>query len=161
METINDIIINAKSSFLKDKSNIQKSLFFFIYEIIIENKSDKTFQLMSRHWEISDANKNTQIIDGEGVVGERPILKPGDSFNYNSFCPIKTEFGTMSGFYIFKEHSTDSLFKAIIPEFVLVATIIFSNFFDLDTLSIISCSNGILFTLSITFPGNLLDCILA
>ena len=121
MDTIKDISINAKSSFLKDKSNLQKSLYFFIYEIIIENKSDETFQLMSRHWKISDANDNTQIIEGEGVVGERPILKPGDSFSYNSFCPIKTEFGTMSGFYIFKENSTGNLFKAIIPEFVLVA----------------------------------------
>ena len=120
METINDIIINAKSSFLKDKSNIQKSLFFFIYEININNKSDNVFQLMSRHWEISDANGNTQVIEGEGVVGERPILKPGDSFSYNSFCPIKTEFGTMKGFYIFREDSTGTLFKAIIPEFILV-----------------------------------------
>ena len=120
METISNILINTKSSFMKDRSNIQKSLFFFIYEIIIKNKSDKTFQLMSRYWKISDANENTQIIEGEGVVGERPILKPGDSFNYNSFCPIKTEFGTMSGYYIFREDSTGNLFKVIIPEFVLV-----------------------------------------
>ena len=120
METINDIIINAKSSFLKDKSNVQESLYFFIYEININNKSDNVFQLMSRHWEISDANGNTQVIEGEGVVGERPILKPGDSFSYNSFCPIKTEFGTMSGFYTFEEQETGVLYKGIIPEFALV-----------------------------------------
>ena len=121
MEFIKNIKIEAKSIFLNDKSNIEKSLYFFMYKITIINNSDKTFQLMSRYWEITDANGIAQTIEGEGVVGERPILKPGESFTYNSFCPIKTEFGTMSGFYTFKDDLTGNLQKAKIPEFMLVA----------------------------------------
>tara|TARA_Y100000994_G_scaffold244488_1_gene244412 strand:+ start:488 stop:868 length:381 start_codon:yes stop_codon:yes gene_type:complete len=121
MEFIKNIKIEAKSIFLNDKSNIEKSLYFFMYKITIINNSDKTFQLMSRYWEITDANGTAQTIEGEGVVGERPILKPGESFTYNSFCPIKTEFGTMSGFYTFKDDLTGNLQKAKIPEFMLVA----------------------------------------
>ncbi len=120
MEIIKNINIESKSFFLDNKSNIEKSLYFFMYEITITNNSDITFQLMSRHWEITDANGQSQTIKGEGVVGERPILKPGESFSYNSFCPIKTEFGTMTGFYSFKDNSTGNLQKAQIPEFMLV-----------------------------------------
>ena len=120
MEIIKNINIESKSFFLDNKSNIEKSLYFFMYEITITNNSDITFQLMSRHWEITDANGQSQTIKGEGVVGERPILKPGESFSYNSFCPIKTEFGTMTGSYTFKNNSTGNLQKAQIPEFMLV-----------------------------------------
>ena len=120
MDIIKNINIESKSFFLDNKSNIEKSLYFFMYEITITNNSDITFQLMSRHWEITDANGQSQTIKGEGVVGERPILKPGESFSYNSFCPIKTEFGTMTGSYTFKNNSTGNLQKAQIPEFMLV-----------------------------------------
>ena len=92
-----------------------------MYKVTILNQSDKTIQLINRHWNISDANENVQIVKGEGVIGEKPIMKPNTSFEYNSFCPIKTEFGKMSGFYTFKEKETNNLFKGIIPEFILVA----------------------------------------
>ena len=120
MKTIDEIKINAKSSFISDKSSIKKSIYFFMYRVTIINNSDKKLQLTNRHWHISDANDNTQVIDGEGVIGEQPILNPGDSFKYTSFCPIKTEFGTMSGYYTFKEVYTSELYKGIIPEFILV-----------------------------------------
>ena len=120
MEILDKIKINVKSSFISDKSSIKKSIYFFMYRVTIVNNSDKKLQLTNRHWHISDANDNTQVIDGEGVIGERPILNPGDSFKYSSFCPIKTEFGTMSGYYTFKEVYTGELYKGIIPKFILV-----------------------------------------
>ena len=121
MEILDQIKITAKSSFLKDKSRVQESIYFFMYKITILNNSDKKIQLINRHWHISDANKNTQVIDGEGVIGKQPILNNGDSFQYTSFCPIKTEFGTMSGYYTFKEVDTGELYKGIIPKFILVS----------------------------------------
>ena len=120
METLNQIRINVKSSFISDKSSIKKSIYFFMYKVTIINNSDETLQLINRHWHISDANDNTQVINGEGVIGQQPILKPKDSFQYSSFCPIKTEFGTMSGFYTFRKVDTNDLYKGIIPKFILV-----------------------------------------
>ena len=120
MHILDDIKIHVESFFLENKSNIEKSLYFFMYKVTISNHTDKTIQLLRRHWDICDANGNLQITEGEGVIGEQPIMKPSTSFQYNSFCPLKTEFGKMSGFYIFEEEGTDNLFKGIIPEFLLV-----------------------------------------
>ena len=120
MTILKDIDISTEAFFLDNKSNIEKSIYFFMYKIFISNKTNKTIQLISRHWDICDANGNIDIIEGEGVIGEQPLMNPSDSFEYNSFCPLKTEFGKMSGFYIFKEVETGNLFKAIIPEFSLV-----------------------------------------
>jgi len=121
MKILDQIKINVKSSFLKDKSSIKESVYFFMYKVTIVNNTDKKIQLINRHWHISDANKNTQVIDGEGVIGQQPILNISDSFEYTSFCPIKTEFGTMSGYYTFKEINTNKLYKGIIPKFILVS----------------------------------------
>ena len=120
MDILDDIKINVEAFFLENKSDIEKSLYFFMYKVTILNKSDKTIQLLSRHWEICDANGDINIIEGEGVIGEQPVMKPGTSFQYNSFCPLKTEFGKMTGFYIFEEDGTKNLFKGVIPEFSLV-----------------------------------------
>ena len=120
MDILDNIKINVEAFFLENKSDIEKSLYFFMYKVTILNKSDKTIQLLSRHWDICDANGNINIIEGEGVIGEQPIMKPESSFQYNSFCPLKTEFGKMTGFYIFEEDGTKNLFKGLIPEFLLV-----------------------------------------
>jgi len=120
MDILDDIKINVEAFFLENKSDIEKSLYFFMYKVTISNKSDKIIQLLSRHWEICNANGDINIIEGEGVIGEQPIMKPGSSFQYNSFCPLKTEFGKMTGFYVFKEEGTKNLFKGVIPEFSLV-----------------------------------------
>ena len=120
MDILDNIKINVEAFFLENKSDIEKSVYFFMYKVTISNQTDKTIQLLSRHWDICDANGDIDIIEGEGVIGEQPIMKPGDSFQYNSFCPLKTEFGKMSGFYIFEEEGTENLFKGLIPEFALV-----------------------------------------
>ena len=120
MDILDNIKIDVKAFFLDNKSDIGRSLYFFMYKVTISNQTNKTLQLLRRHWHIYDANGNVQTIKGEGVIGEQPIMIPNTSFQYNSFCPIKTEFGKMSGFYIFEEKGTRDLFKGIIPEFSLV-----------------------------------------
>ena len=115
MDILDDIKIDVEAFFLENKSEIGRSLYFFMYKVTISNHTDKTIQLLSRYWNICDANGSVQIIEGEGVIGEQPIMEPNASFQYNSFCPLKTEFGKMSGFYTFKEEETNNLFKGIIP----------------------------------------------
>ena len=66
----------------------------------IQNKGSKRVKLLSRHWDISDGSGNKKQIDGDGVVGKNPIINPGEMFKYKSYCPLKTEFGFMSGFIL-------------------------------------------------------------
>jgi ApaG protein len=72
---------------------------FFLYTILISNEGEDTVQLLSRHWIITDATGRTEEVRGEGVVGEQPVLSPGDSFEYTSGCPLTTPFGEMRGTY--------------------------------------------------------------
>ena len=94
-----EIDINVETAYLSEKSNLQVPIYFFAYFIEIENNSSTTIQLLNRHWEINDANGNTEVVSGPGVIGRQPIIKADSSFKYNSFCPLKTEFGFMQGFY--------------------------------------------------------------
>ena len=73
--------------------------YVFTYRITIENLSDQTIQLMNRHWYIHDANRSMKEVEGDGVVGEHPHLKPGDGFRYTSGTVLKTPVGSMHGFY--------------------------------------------------------------
>ena len=114
-----DIVINARSKYINDKSSIDNSVYFFSYNVIIKNSSHEDIKLLTRHWDILDAHGNLQVINGEGVIGKTPIIKKGDSFEYSSFCPLKTEFGSMKGFYMFKNRKGDKI-KSIIPEFSLI-----------------------------------------
>jgi ApaG protein len=72
---------------------------FFLYTVTIANESDVTVQLLTRHWIISDANGRVEEVKGPGVVGEQPVLQPGESFTYTSGCPLQTPFGSMKGTY--------------------------------------------------------------
>ena len=119
IKELSKIRIIPKSNFLDERSDKTKHLYFFVYNIQILNESDKTYQLLSRYWEITDSNQNKQIIKGDGVVGEQPIIEPKHRYSYNSFCPLKTQFGTMKGYYIFRENLSGDECKVKIPEFVL------------------------------------------
>ncbi len=72
---------------------------FFLYRIRISNNGPDPVQLLNRHWVITDANGNVEEVRGPGVIGEQPQLAPGESFEYTSFCPLSTPFGTMEGSY--------------------------------------------------------------
>ena len=114
-----NIVIEIKSTFLPQFSDYNKPEFIFAYYITIINNEKESIKLLERHWEITDANSNTRIVDGKGVVGEQPIIKYGETYRYNSFCPLPTEFGKMSGYYKMKNEK-GHFFKTKIPAFNLI-----------------------------------------
>ena len=82
-----------------ERSLPEESYFFFEYRVTISNLSRKTVQLISRKWIINDSNGNVETVEGPGVIGQQPILAPGESFQYRSFCPLNTAVGSMHGSY--------------------------------------------------------------
>ena len=94
-----EIEVLAKPSYLADQSDPAKSQFVFAYAITIVNTGNVTVQLISRHWVITDAEHRVQEVKGLGVVGQQPVLKPGERFEYTSGASIPTAVGTMRGTY--------------------------------------------------------------
>jgi ApaG protein len=109
---------NFEGTFYKN----YKIHFAFGYRITIENQSKDSVQLSSRFWKIKDALNKTEIVQGEGVVGKKPVLKPGESYKYNSGCLLTSPFGAMSGYYNMVNFTSTSKFKVAIPSFKLSAT---------------------------------------
>ena len=110
--------ITVRPQFLPDYSDPSEKCFMFAYTVTIKNTGEATAQLISRHWIITDANNQVEEVEGEGVVGEQPILQPGEAFEYTSGCPLATPVGSMRGTY----HcvgADGTRFEASIPEFVL------------------------------------------
>ncbi len=91
----------------------------FRYLITIENQSNEIIQLLRRHWEIIESTKPTQIVDGPGVVGKKPIIKTGQMVQYESGCIITSQMGAMKGYYTMINHSTTTEFNVKIPVFQL------------------------------------------
>lgn len=95
--------------------------FAFGYQITIENQSKDSVQLTSRFWKIKDALNRTEIVEGEGVIGKKPVLKPGESHTYKSGCLLTSPFGAMSGFYNMINFTSTRKFRVAIPSFKLSA----------------------------------------
>jgi ApaG protein len=89
----------VRSQYVPERSRPELGEFFFAYTILIENRSQNRVQLISRHWIITDAEGRQEEVRGPGVVGEQPVLDPGESFQYTSACPLRTPFGAMRGTY--------------------------------------------------------------
>ena len=104
--------------FLRDRSSPGQGQFLFAYTITISNTGDETAQLLTRHWIITDAEGEVQEVRGDGVIGEQPVLHPGASFEYTSYCPLKTNVGTMHGSYTMVRPDGDA-FEAQIAPFTL------------------------------------------
>ncbi|MFI0428375.1 Co2+/Mg2+ efflux protein ApaG [Mariniflexile sp. HMF6888] len=98
-----------------------KIQYAFGYIVTIENQSKDSVQLNARHWEILDALNNVEIVSGEGVIGKKPVLKPGDSHTYTSGCLLTSPFGAMQGYYSMVNFTTTKNFKVTIPTFKLSA----------------------------------------
>lgn len=98
-----------------------KIQYAFAYTITIENQSKDSVQLNARHWEILDALNNVEIVSGEGVIGKKPVLKPGESHTYTSGCLLASPFGAMSGYYSMVNFTTTENFRVKIPSFKLSA----------------------------------------
>lgn len=114
--------ISVESIFRKDLSNAENGIYFFNYRVEIENTNDFDIQLMSRYWYIFDSLNAAREVEGDGVVGEQPILKPGQKHVYVSGCDIHSEIGYMHGFFTFIEMNSLEEFRANIPKFELFAT---------------------------------------
>ncbi|MEW6998253.1 Co2+/Mg2+ efflux protein ApaG [Colwelliaceae bacterium BS250] len=110
--------INTQVHFIEEQSDQYQDRFVFSYVITIENNSAKTLQLMSRSWLITDADGNKVSVEGDGVVGQQPIIQSGQRYRYTSGSIIKTPIGTMEGFYTMKDLQ-GGLFKVEIPVFSL------------------------------------------
>ena len=95
----NGVCVEVEAEYSEEHSAPQNSHWFFLYTITISNQSDQTVQLLSRHWIITDATGQQQEVRGPGVVGEQPVLGPGEGFEYTSGCPLSTPFGSMEGSY--------------------------------------------------------------
>ena len=93
------IAVNVTPRFMPERSSSEKSYFFWSYTIEITNKGDRTVQLKTRHWKITDAYGRLQEVKGAGVVGEEPVLEPGASYEYTSGVPLPTPSGIMTGSY--------------------------------------------------------------
>ena len=115
------VTVSVETNYQADFSDPANGRFLFAYQITIENGTQCAIQLLSRHWDIIDANGLRREVDGEGVVGEQPVILPGESHQYISGCELTTEMGSMRGYYTFKEVDKAALFRASIPHFTLVA----------------------------------------
>ena len=112
------IMVAVRPEYASDHSDPEQGRFVFIYYITIQNRGEQTVQLISRHWQITDANGRVQEVRGDGVVGEQPVLAPGDTHFYNSFCVLETNVGCMQGSYMMLGED-GRYFDAPIPAFTL------------------------------------------
>jgi len=119
--TTNGITVSVETQYLPAHSNPQALKYIFGYHITIENGCPYTVQLMRRHWVISDSNGILREVEGEGVIGQQPILGPGESHSYSSFCDLMTDMGKMGGTYLMIRHDDETSFEVSIPEFRMVA----------------------------------------
>jgi ApaG protein len=94
-----DVRVEVLSQYSPEDSRPIEDLWVFQYTVRITNQGQDTVQLISRHWIITDAFEHTEEVRGPGVVGEQPVLTPGESFQYSSWCPLKTPTGMMRGTY--------------------------------------------------------------
>lgn len=113
-----NIQIVAQVKHLEEQSDMADSRYVFSYTITLTNNGASTVQLLSRHWVITDSNNQVQEVRGQGVVGEQPVIKPGQSFGYTSGTVLSTPVGTMSGSYLMVAED-GTKFDASIPQFVL------------------------------------------
>ena len=112
------IQVSVQVRYLADQSNETDNRYVFAYTITLTNEGGHAVQLLSRHWIITDANSHVQEVNGKGVVGEQPVIKPGQSFEYTSGTVLATQVGTMSGSYQMQVVDGGE-FSVPIPQFVL------------------------------------------
>jgi len=115
------IKISVKTSFEGTYFKNYKIHFAFSYEITIENHGKDSVQLTSRHWDIYDSLNNPEAVDGEGVIGKKPVLKPGESHTYSSGCLLSSPFGAMKGHFNMINFTSTRSFRVIVPSFRLSA----------------------------------------
>jgi ApaG protein len=113
-----NIRVSVETKYTPERSQTARGVYSFQYNIQIKNEGSKTVQLISRHWVITDAHGEVEEVRGPGVVGKQPILRPGESFEYASRCPLRTPFGSMYGTYQMTSSDGEE-FDVEIPAFAL------------------------------------------
>ncbi len=118
-EVTQHVRVSVRAFFLPDRSNPEENQFFWAYRVRIENTGGITVQLLKRTWTITDATGRTQHVHGEGVVGETPLIGPGETFEYTSGTPLTTASGIMRGSYHMIDPATGRQFDVTVPAFSL------------------------------------------
>lgn len=118
MSEKNKILVEAKPRFVEAQSSPDENRYVFAYTITITNAGEVPARLLTRHWLITDANGKVQEVSGDGVVGEQPYIRPGETYSYTSGAMIATPVGTMQGNYTMHSDDGDD-FNAYIPRFTL------------------------------------------
>lgn len=122
-ETTAGVTVRVVANYMAEQSLNDDGRWFWVYHIRLENHRDDTVQLLTRHWRIVDGLGTVNTVDGEGVVGEKPILGPGQTHDYVSGCELLTNSGAMEGYYTFKL-ADGSLFDVRIPHFSLTSPVV-------------------------------------
>ncbi|WP_084583358.1 Co2+/Mg2+ efflux protein ApaG [Sphingomonas azotifigens] len=118
--TTRGVVVRVSVSYLPEQSEPHRGRWFWAYHIRIENEGSVAVQLLTRHWIITDGRGLRHTVEGEGVVGEQPMIMPGASFDYVSGCPLSTPTGSMQGSYHMIDEDGDA-FDVTIPRFALIA----------------------------------------
>lgn len=116
----NGIKISVKTNFEGMRFQNHRLYYMFSYEVVIDNQSKDAVQLVSRYWSIFDSLNDLETVEGDGVIGKKPILAPKEKHSYNSFCYLTSPIGSMSGFYNMINFTTTQNFKVYIPTFQLM-----------------------------------------
>lgn len=117
-ETTRGIRVSVTPTYLEGQSDPSRAHYVWAYQVRIANEGGETVQLLTRHWKITDGNGRLHEVQGPGVVGEQPVLRPGESFEYTSGTPLSTPSGIMAGSYQMQAASGE-MFDAVVPAFSL------------------------------------------
>lgn len=115
----NGIRVSVRVRFASEHSDTKQGRYLFVYRITIANEGRRTVQLMRRHWHIWDSLANGRQVEGPGVVGETPVLAPGERFTYSSQCDLSSGLGRMAGIYTMRDLANNAVFQVEVPAFVL------------------------------------------
>ncbi|MFK7981833.1 MAG: Co2+/Mg2+ efflux protein ApaG [Saprospiraceae bacterium] len=118
------IEISIQPDYQEQYSNPTKEKYVYAYHVTIRNKGRSTVQLLRRHWFIYDSDNRLREVEGEGVIGQTPVIRPGERFEYNSWTEMRTTIGKMYGYYTMQRITDGAMIEAAIPEFQLVAPFI-------------------------------------
>lgn len=122
--TTQEVTVSAESVFQRQYSEPAKRQYVYAYRIRIENNGPRAVQLLSRAWEVIDATGDRRLVEGEGVVGQQPVIQPGHRHEYTSWVQFETPIGAMRGSYVMKRsgrRGSDELFQVEVPKFLHVA----------------------------------------
>ena len=117
-ETTQGVRVSVNPVYLENQSEPERGHYVWAYQVTIANEGGETVQLLTRHWKITDGNGQLHEVQGPGVVGEKPVLKPGEQFEYTSGTPLTTPSGIMAGTYQMQSASGE-MFDAVVPAFSL------------------------------------------